>query len=78
MNKQELATTANLFAETDEVDRDRKVLAETVAAACASVTTTGKLLQIWPEAKDLLPEVEKKLMLAVPSQAIEDMIAKKY
>ena len=78
MNKKERAIVSRLFAETDEVYQDKKGLVKAVSTACASVTTTDKLLQVWPEAAVIIPEAEKKVMLSVPSQAIEDMIAKKY
>lgn len=46
-----------------------------VGAACAKVTTVKRLLELWPEAAELLPDIAKQQTPNVPTVMVSDLNA---
>jgi len=78
LTKAEKKAVSKLFSDTDEAIDAQEKLSRTIINSCQGVTTTAKLIELWPGAEGLIPVVEKKQMLAVQSKEIDAMISKKY
>ena len=56
-----------------EYDDKRSTLVNSVRAAVQKVTTVKKLLEVWPEAKELIPEEVEKQVKQLPAIKTEDL-----
>lgn len=56
-----------------EYDDKLSTLLNSVRAAVQKVTTVKKLLEVWPEAKELIPEEVEKQVAQLPSIRTEDL-----
>lgn len=56
-----------------EYDDKLSTLTNSVRAAVQKVTTVKKLLEVWPEAKELIPEEVEKQVKQLPSIRTEDL-----
>lgn len=65
-----------LEAESKELDDRADTIKRSVGAACSKVTTVKKLLELWPEAVELLPAPEQKAanLPALPAADLNALI----
>jgi hypothetical protein len=56
-----------------EYDDKLSILTNSVQAAVQKVTTVKKLLEVWPEAKELIPEEVEKQVKQLPAIKTEDL-----
>lgn len=57
----------------EEYDDKLSTLTNSVRAAVQKVTTVKKLLEVWPEAKELIPEEVEKQVKQLPAIKTEDL-----
>lgn len=62
-----------IFNEEQKLNARKKEIEATVWAALNSVTTLKRLIEVWPESKELIPENGDKSKVTLPALRVEDL-----
>lgn len=62
-----------IIDEEQKLNSRKKEIEATVWAALKSVTTLSRLVEVWPESKELIPENVDSAKVALPALKIEDL-----
>ncbi|AUW07804.1 hypothetical protein MC52_025005 [Klebsiella michiganensis] len=63
----------SIIDEEQKLNSRKKEIEATVWAALKSVTTLSRLVEVWPESKELIPENVDSAKVALPALKIEDL-----
>ena len=67
-------TLIKIDQDREKVDAQLKNIRSQIEVLCGNVGTTGRLVEIWPEAEQLLPLVEEKTSIAVPVKELNEVV----
>ncbi|WLS77388.1 Nmad5 family putative nucleotide modification protein [Erwinia pyri] len=62
-----------IFAEEAKVEKRKEEIEKTVWAALNSVQTIKRLIEVWPESQELIPENVESVRAALPALKVEDL-----
>ncbi|MBZ7208083.1 hypothetical protein FMK66_11450 [Klebsiella michiganensis] len=61
------------MSEEQRLNARKKEIEATVWAALNSVTTLKRLIEVWPESKELIPENSDNARASLPALKVEDL-----
>lgn len=63
----------NLLSEQAKANKRKEDIEKTVWAALNSVTTVKRLIEVWPESQELIPENVDSVKASLPALKVEDL-----